>query len=126
LRTVGRAAASAKTHNLIGATSCEAVVISFSDIRLQRLCESGAALSARFGTPVARGVQAHLATLLAVDCLDEMRNLPGRCRIADGLIQLNLPEDHRIDFVPLPTGPLLSEQNWTGVRAVTILAIAAR
>jgi hypothetical protein len=98
----------------------------FSDIRLQRLCESGAALNARFGDDVAGAVQAHLATMRAASCLAELKHLPGRCREEAGQLHLVLPHDYELQFEPLPRPqdraiPL----DWAAVRSVRIVAIAA-
>jgi hypothetical protein len=125
-RTWGTAGLSGETHNLIGSGSGSAVDFAFSDIRLQRLCESGAALSARFGDEVAGAVQAHLASIRAVSCVEELRHLPGRCRERDGRLHLALPREHRLQLEPLTTSEDgATDLDWTTVRSVKILAIAA-
>jgi hypothetical protein len=102
------------------------VDLAFSDPRLQQLCASLAMLKDRLGDRCAQTAIAHLASLRAASCLDEFRQLPGRCTEQDGQLILLLPEHQELVFEPVDD-PALTDGDgaldWSAVRSIRILKV---
>lgn len=79
--------------------------ISFATQKLQKLCNKASKLRGEFGPKCAEKIQRRLDELKAAECLEDLRNLPGRrCHELkadrDGQFAVNLEHPKRLIFVP--------------------------
>jgi plasmid maintenance system killer protein len=107
------------------------MVVSFSSIRLQKLCNSEKEMRAKFGVRMADKLAQRLSELRAVDILDDLSRLPSaRCHELShdraGQLAVDLIHPKRLifepDHNPIPTKPD-GGLNWTKVTRVTVLEI---
>lgn len=105
------------------------MIISFRNRKLQKLCESEKELRRTFGQG-SRKVAARLAMLDAADCLEDLREAPGRCHelTADRQGQLSLDVEHPLRLIFEPRHdprPVLVDGglDWRQVTEITILEL---
>jgi len=106
------------------------VEISFTNQKLQKLCESEKELRRVYGTDSAKKVMRRLSDLRAAATLEEMRNLPGRTHELDGdragQLAIDLAGGRRLVIAPTTGWPEAKEDGadvWAEVDAVQVLEI---
>lgn len=104
--------------------------IFFDNSKLQRRCSELAALKKTYGDDCAGRIARRLQQLRSVDCLDDMRSLPGRCHelVGDrrGSFSLDLVHPLRLVFRPGDDPPALKTDggiDWAGVKVVIVTGI---
>ena len=104
--------------------------LTFKTKKLQKVCNSADKLRRQYGPRMSEAIQVRLVTLAAVDNLEHMRMLPGRCHQLshdlEGHLALDLVHPERLIFKPnhapypeLESGGL----DWTKVTRVIITDI---
>jgi proteic killer suppression protein len=104
--------------------------ISFATSKLAKLCNSESKLRGSYGPRMANLIQQRLLDLAAVETLNSMRMVPGRChpltQNLDGLFAVDLVHPDRLVFRPdhdplpeLPGGGL----DWTKVTRIEIIGV---
>jgi hypothetical protein len=83
------------------------------------------------GDEAARELRAHLATLRAAASLEDLRNLPGRCRELDGRrsgqLALTMAAGHQLVFEPTHAGnPGGHQMVWSEITAIRIVEVVER
>lgn len=104
--------------------------VTFSNDRLHKLCNSASALQGKCGTRMTRVIQRRLVDLQAVDSLETMRSLPGRCHeLSENLIghfSLDLVHPKRLVFKPanepMPVDAS-GRLDWSKVTEVEVIGI---
>ena len=103
--------------------------ITFDTQRLQKLCSSKDGLTRRYGDAVAKKVMLRLTQLDAVDRLEDMRQLPGRCHELKGdrhgELAVDLHQSYRLIFEPTGEPPSKEDGglDWSSVTSITVLGI---
>ena len=104
--------------------------ITFATTRLGRTLNNEAALVRKYGARGARKIQTRLTQLDAVNSLDEMRHLPGRCHELtgdrNGHVAVDVEHPQRLILVPSDNPPAQKADggiDWSGVKAITIVEI---
>jgi len=103
--------------------------ITFATNRLRQLCTSYAMLCSHLGERGAKTTASHLASLRAASCLEEFRDLPGRCRERGGQLVIRLIDGRRLIFEPYDEPPPIDGDgplDWAGVQAIRIVAITSK
>lgn len=106
------------------------VDIYFNDSDLEADCNTHRALVRKYGDRMAAVIRRRLDDLDAAECLDDMRNLPGRCHELRGnragQLSLDLVHPRRLIFVP-PDDPIPRKPDggldWPNIKSVLILGI---
>ena len=104
--------------------------VTFSSKKLQKVCNSAKKLRGDYGDRMASKIQTRLLDLSAVDSLDVMRSLPGRCHELtanlSGHLAVDLVQPMRLifrpDHDPVPRrddGSLI----WEDVTKITVVKI---
>ncbi len=104
--------------------------IDFATSRLGRTLNSDKDLVRKYGAKGARRIQTRLAQLDAVDTLEDMRDLPGRCHELTGdrrgQIAIDIDHPRRLVLLPSDNPPARKPDggiDWSSVRAITIVEI---
>ena len=78
--------------------------ISFANRKLEKLCNSQKNMKADLGAENAKKLQQRLEEMAAVECLEDLRFLPGRCHELSGIrkrqLAVDLKHPRRLIFVP--------------------------
>ena len=105
--------------------------VSFANQKLQKLCNNDGKLQGVYGPECARRIRRRLDQLQALDCLEEIRNLPGaRCHELtadrDGQFAVDLQHPKRLifepDHDPVPVGEN-GGIDWKRVSRVLVIEI---
>ncbi|BBO23201.1 killer suppression protein [Candidatus Nitrosymbiomonas proteolyticus] len=104
--------------------------ISFATDRLERDMNDHASMVRAYGAERAKALQKRLADLDAVQVLEEMRLLAGRCEelVGDrkGQLSVRLNANYRLIFQPADEPPALKDDggiDWNQVRSIQILEV---
>jgi hypothetical protein len=104
--------------------------VTFANSKLQKVCNSDKKLRGGYGPRMAELIKQRLADLTAVETLEVMRSLPGRCheltQNLKGFLAVDLVHPDRLAFKaidsPLPTKPD-GGLDWTRVTRVEVAGI---
>lgn len=105
--------------------------VTFARSKEQKLCNSAEKLKGEYGPRMAALIQERLASLEAVENLEVMRKLPGRCHELTGdlrgYLALDLVHPDRLIFRPVDDHLSKVEGgglDWRGVRSIEVWRIA--
>jgi proteic killer suppression protein len=105
--------------------------VTFGTRQLQRTCESASEMRRTYGAACAKKLMLRLTELRAAPCLDDLRQLGGRCQELDagryGELALDLSKGRRLVFAPTAaTSPKGRRRplDWRGINAVEVIEIA--
>jgi plasmid maintenance system killer protein len=104
--------------------------VTFANSKLAKTCNSDKKLRGEYSSRMAELIQQRLADLAAVECLEDMRSLPGRCHELSqnlkGRLAVDLVHPDRLVFKPVedplpakPDGGL----DWAKVHHIEVVGI---
>jgi len=101
--------------------------ISFRTKKLREQCNQKKKLVSDYGAEAAKAIMLRLDDLAAAECLEDMRNLPGRCHELRGdkagCLSIDLRGPYRLLFVPQDEPPPRKNDGGLDWRAVTAIEI---
>jgi proteic killer suppression protein len=104
--------------------------VGFRQQRLAKIFNSERELIRKYGPEPAKRIMGRMLQLAAAHCLEDLRNMPGRCHELGhnraGQVSIDLHGPYRLIFEPADAqdvSPGDGGLNWSAVKSVTILEI---
>jgi proteic killer suppression protein len=104
--------------------------VTFGTRQLQRTCESANEMRRTYGAACAKKLMLRLTELRAAPCLDDLRQLGGRCHELDagraGQLAVDLSKGWRLVFAPAAARPPKGRRrqlDWRAIDAIEVIEI---